>query len=66
MNAIVLRMSCAVCEHGGQAEAPLEPDGEIDEGDDERKEDRQERFALELAPHLRATASVAEDLVVVG
>jgi len=61
MNAIVLRMSCAGCEHGGQAEAPLEPDGEI-----ERVTMNEKKIArnalLELAPHLRADRLGAETL----
>src|SRR3989475_618688 len=53
-------------EHGGEAEAPLEPDGEVNEGDDERKQDREEGLALELAPHLRADRLGAQDLIVLG
>ncbi len=53
-------------EHGGQAETPLEPDGEIGQGDEEREEDRQERFPLELFPHLRADGLGAEDGVMLG
>src|SRR5437870_2315614 len=53
-------------EHGGEPEAPLEAEREVDQGDDEREKDRQERLALELAAHLRPDRLGADDGVVLG
>src|SRR5256886_6473486 len=53
-------------QNGRETEAPLEPEREVDEGDDEREKDRQERLALELAAHFRPDRLGADDGVVLG
>src|SRR6266566_2516806 len=53
-------------EHGGEPEAPLEAEREVEQGDDEREKDRQEGLALELAAHLRPDRLGADDGVVLG
>ena len=52
-NAIVVRMSCAVAIVGGDAEAPLEPDREVDQRDEERDQNRRDRLGLELGADAR-------------
>ena len=41
-------------DDGGQAEPPLEPDGQVDQHEEERGEYREQRLRAELAAHLRA------------